>query len=488
MHRIILSILVPFAIINTQAQTAEPKSQFSVALVQGVNRSNIDKTAGTKLHFEPSFASNHSLQFRYRYRFNPKWYAELGLGAGIQGFNEKNPLYNDYSLWSYQVFAQSRTEFQAAYTLFSKGNKSINLPFGFGWNRLGSVLSESSSSGPTGNTKLRTETNSKIKPYVLLGGEYQVQTKRKDYVSLQLFYQYGFQNAISGNYVSWGNDISSSGNVHQTSRGVYFGMAYTFSQIQRKERIAELKQSGELNDREARKSRKKEKRYIDPKSTYLSLGIGWASAQNTVKTKNTPFKNGGFASMQPRIALEKGIQNGFFWEAEYNFFEFWNVISSKNEIGTMGSNAFFGHFIQGGFGYRIQNKQTLFQFFNVHAGLGLGTHFAPDSYLSNQTVTISDTNNIVKAQITDSSYIVGKLMPIGYLGISKDIRLTEKLTLSLQFKQQLGINAALRSDKTYISATNPTPISGYSVLNGTARSFQIGLKYLIRPKELSKLE
>lgn len=457
------------------AQTIEPKSQFSLALVQGVNRSQINPIFGDGEHFGPALSANHSLQFRYRYRFDARWYAEVGLGGGVQGVQWKNPLTQGFSFWNYTLVGQSRTEFIGGYSFLQKGNKSLSANLGAGWTRIGSFEGVASASGDEGNTIARITANNRIKPYVLAGVNYQFTTKRQDQFGLQLFYQHGFQPSFEGNYESWINGNASSGFIRQTNSGVYLGLSYTFTRKKRQEQLQQLKNSGS-SLREARRALKREKRFIDPRSSFVYAGIGSATSIGQVKTSGTPFRNGGFAQIQPRIAFEQGIRNGFFWEAEYNSFMFSVISAIKNDGFYSGSTAFMGHFLQGGLGYRVQNKKTLFQFFNIHAGVGLGVHFASKSGLSWGTTTISNGENQVLYELTDSSYVTGRLMPIAYLAISKDIRLTEKLAISLQFKQQVGINAVYRSDKTYTEPNQPT-ISGYSVLNGTARSIQLGFKY-----------
>lgn len=468
--------------LQVQAQLPEPKSQFSIGLLNGVNRSSIEETSINGYHFSPAIAFDHSLQFRYRYWFHPRWYAELGLGAGFQGFRQKNPLNATMIFWDYAWIGQTRTEFQAAFNLFSNGNKSLNLPFGAGWNRSDALTRSSSTYSPEGNSTSQFTTNHKIKPYILFGLEFQVRNKRQDALSFQVFYQQGFQSILQGTYSTWINGESAFGAMQQRNTGVYLGLAYTFTRARKVDRINELKTTGSLSNREARQLHKKEKRYIDPKSTFVSIGVGVANAQNTVKTNNSRFQNSGFGSFQSRIAFEKGIKNSFFWEAEYNNFEFWHVTELKDVVGKVGSNAFYGHFLQAGFGYRVQSKKTNLQFFNLHAGIGLGARFTPNNYSSSSSSINFDGNSNVTHVISDTSYLVGRFMPIAYIGISKDIRITEKLALTLQFKQQLGMNAVSRTDQTYQSSVMPIPETSYTVLNGTARSLQFGLKYLIRPK------
>lgn len=459
------------------------KSQFSIALLQGFNRSKVEKLNGNS-HYKESINLAHGLQFRYRYCFTPKWNISAGVGFGLQNYKSTPPIYGEYYLgsgfhsFSYDIY--SRIDLFASYQIYSWKNKSIHLLFGGGWNRFGTSSSSYGFSTPEASADLNVTQDNHRKAFASLGAAYVIRTKRKDEISFDLNYQYGFKSYMNGSYVINENGVGMSwGSIENYLRGLQLGVNYTFTRIQKKERIQRIQATG-VSSKTARKQGRMERRSVDPKSMFVSLGGGIAVARNQIKGKNSPFQNGGFPAIQPRIAFEKGIKNNFFVEADYHYFEFWEVTKEKKAASAMGSNAFYGHFLNVGGGYLIQNKNNNFQFVKLHAGIGIGGNFMSKGGSSYGTslYTFSDSTFL---SVSDSSYLKSRLMPIVYLGVSKDFRITDRFGLSLLFRQQIGFNTSYQTDRIYSTSENPTPKSISSVLNGTGFFFQLGLRYRISP-------
>ncbi len=70
-------------------------------------------------------------------------------------------------------------------------------------------------------------------------------------------------------------------------------------------------------------------------------------------------------------------------------------------------------------------------------------------------------------------------MPVVYTGVSKDIRITEKLLLSLAYRYQFGFNAVYQTNyEVIINDAQPKSVVGK--MDGTASLVSLGLKYRIK--------
>jgi hypothetical protein len=355
------------------------KSQFSIALLNGIGHTRYQQTFGNLSNLD-RLNSTHVLMFKYRYRFSEKLYAEAGFGFGTHIENLKTPLFEDegFDFWNYEAFFHSRIEFNGAYEILKHKNKQLYGKLGVGWNRFAAYSLGSGSGFLENSYQVSYEVPGERLPFISLGLDYSVPTKRKDELSFYLGYQLGFSSFYRGNYqLIQNSNITAQGALSSNLKSIQFGIGYSFTRIKRKENIEQKLAENNGDLKSAKKKERFEKRAIDPKSQYVSAAIGIGVNQTRFKPNRDPFYGPGTGSVQYRLSYERGWKNNIFLEADVYGFLFWQSEFIKLDFGSTGSlgNAFFGSFLSAGAQYKIQNKKTNFQFFNVHGGLGLGFHF-----------------------------------------------------------------------------------------------------------------
>jgi hypothetical protein len=313
-----------------------------------------------------------------------------------------------------------------------------------------------------------------------LGLEYARINKKQNEFSFRVFYQHGFQSFHKGEFTHNDNQVFSTGILSSPLRGLNFSFNYTFTRAQRMQRMVELSESLSVNRKVAKKEFKKEKRFIDPSSRFLTFGAGLAFSGTHFKNADPVFSRQKFGSVALNLSYEHGWKNNLFFEGRYNRIAFSSAQSIRTDIGEIGmwSTGFTGHFLSAGMGYRIQNPQTNFQFFNVHAGLGIGFTLQDKGSMGYGSGGISSGD--YNFDYTYASELTGKVMPVLYLGISKDIRITNRLALNLAYNRQLGLTSVYQTTFNYSSTTVPALKTAQGKIRGTANSFQVGLKYRIK--------
>lgn len=486
----IIALLLVFVTFTTKTFAQEeislirPKSFFSVGLLNNLSQTHYDTDLGT-IDQSKRFALGQLLQFKYRYNFNPKFYAEASWGFGTQVENRTSVVRpsEGFKFYNYNVFWHSRIEMSCAYILAQHGKNRLNAKLGLGWNKFASWYLESSSVDWQGDKYHMTMiTREKRLPFATLGLEYCVPTKRFDEVSFYLGYQQGFISYVRGdfNYIQGGSE-AIRGSIHNSLSALQIGITYSFTRIKKVQHIEAISRAQNIERRSAKKINRTERRIIDPKSQFISAGFGFGIGNNKFRPKNSPLKSPTFPSFMTRFAYEWGYKNNLFFDVDYFGFQFWQgekIFIPYVGNSTFASDAFYGHFLNFGAQYKIQNRRTNFQFFNIHAGVGLGAHFLPKDDFSGGSG--SGIVGDYSYEHEHTSEVRGNLMPIIYGGISKDIRISEKLLLNFTYRHQLGFVNVYNSEYTFLDSNDSQPRTINSKINGSAFFLQMGFKYRLR--------
>lgn len=484
-----LCIVASWSFGQSDKHEKDVEHYFSFGYHTGWNSINFTPTVGN-LELQNTIGRNRALRGAYRLNLNDIGYAEFGAGFGFQTERARIPVagFEDFGrgIESTGHFVFTRLDVSLAYQLYAKNKHAVHVLGGAGFNLFAPVGSGFGYQNQSDDEYfyLRYDVNAQLTPFINFGASYQFETKRQDLLGIKLYYNYGWKQYFQGSYSLERNDEFSEGSVESLLQGIHLGLAYTFTRNKKQGLMDSYQSENGLDRKTARKQHKFEKRAIDPESRFVSLGIGGGVTINKFNPRNDPFYNPGFLAFLGRISYEQGWKNNLFFEADYHGFyltEAAAVSSSQGEISftsAWGGDVLIGHFLSGGLNYKIQRKKTNFQFFTVHAGVGLGAQFYPKGdFGGGSGGTTVDNQDLYS--YTSSSEVTGNLMPIIYTGISKDIRITQKLLFSLAYRYQFGFNTVYRTD--YLVSVNSAPATNVvGRIDGTAALFTFGLKYRIK--------
>lgn len=222
------------------------------------------------------------------------------------------------------------------------------------------------------------------------------------------------------------------------------------------------------------------KRYIHPKRKSISIYSGLGLMQTSIKTSNPYYKNAFDASFIPEISFEQGIKSNFYFETSLNFNEMQRktVFINNDQKASSSIGGFSILMLSTGVNYKVQLPKSHLQLFNLHAGIGLGAR------TSNQFPKVFEKQ--FNTQIVNQTFIhsvSGKVIPVLYLGLSKDIRLNEHWSLNLQYKKQFGLNTIVQTDIYYQLPNSSETMYAKGILNGTGHLFRLGLTYHLPQKD-----
>jgi hypothetical protein len=294
-------------------------------------------------------------------------------------------------------------------------------------------------------------------------------------------FEYSFKNAYSGTYSIY--DGSSKGECF--NRGNYFNLAlaYTMTGNKRLSRLNQLKLENNLDKKSAKRLIKKENRFIDSKSTFISFAGGLGIGMNLIESDpGATLMKSGFASFLPRISIEKGLKNNFYGEIGFHSQTFWDVSKfNVYEYGSSGGNAFYAYQLSVGGLYRWTLKNN-YNVLNFHSGFSIGYHNARNlenglsSWGSGGVSSGTIGNEVFHIEYNSQSRIKSNILASCYLGVSKDFRIVNNFYFTMNYRQQFGLIKASEATYNYSGLNVPTTQGARMKINGTSRDFQLGFK------------
>lgn len=250
----------------------------------------------------------------------------------------------------------------------------------------------------------------------------------------------------------------------------------------------------------AKKNERIQKRYIHPKSKYISVSAGWNFASTYTNDPNNFLKQGlvmGNNSYFPSVIYEHGIKNNFFGEVGYDYTKLGIRMSRDMGNGKAWSRYWryhpkhSNHNLKIGGGYRVIGKNN-FHFLNVHGGFFFSFSNKSNEHIYpivNQTATYSisepSTNLNYQIEHTLESYSRFSFGP--YIGISKEIRLSEDVRFFVKYIHRFGLNSHFSGTYVFSDNLNFDQDATYNVRGGGA-FISGGLKILLFKKKLNNNE
>lgn len=202
------------------------------------------------------------------------------------------------------------------------------------------------------------------------------------------------------------------------------------------------------NNKSQIKQERVEKRFIHPESKYLSISAGWGFTSTHIKDPNN-FLNQGMIMQNntfiPNLIYEHGFKNYFF--VEFGYYYIGQGISVERMADGVGQSFYSGiygsHDFHGGIGYRVIIRNN-YHLFNLHAGafIGLASKRLVDLPI---TTIYNRIDPITNLSYTNTTNITG-FHPLSYgpyLGISKEIRLSQDVRFFVKYFQRFGMNTIM---------------------------------------------
>jgi hypothetical protein len=436
---------------STVAQTS--KHLFTYGLTVGANRPQTEILFGDQKFAEPILPAT-GFNFQYTRMVHPKVPLNFTAGFGLMGVKLSAPANGAFMgdrmspfSWGTFTLTNLRLEVGSGYELFQKNRSTYSVLGGIGIRKMSNGSYGSMTSEPQGELyRVEFETSKPSVPFVSLGAQWAYQLKNTHLLSVKLSYDHAFKNIYDGTYMLYNQ--TSNGTYNNQGRFLNVQIGYTLNGQNKMERLALLQQEQQLDRKAAKKLYRKEKRYIDPHSTFLRTSGGvYLSRTCITNDPNNVMKSGSVPDFMPQLAFEKGIGNNIYLEAsissgrvwfteKYTAMPFSSMATSTSNHLQLGLGAMYR--------WTLPSNYTIL---NFHAGLSTGLLFDKvGNVWSSSSQWGGEMNNTPFEFSTQvSSTVVSKYMGAVYLGASKDFRLANRVYLNLGYRHYFGFNTIISS-------------------------------------------
>lgn len=481
--RVTLSFFVFLLFESAVAQTS--KNFFTYGLTVGANRPQTAILSGDQ-KFPEQILPSAGLNFLYTRMVHPKVPLNFTAGFGLMGVKLSAPangafIGDQLSPFSWGTFTLTnlRLEVGSGYEFFQKNRSTYSILGGIGIRKMSNGSYGSTSYEPQGLLyRVEFETSKPSVPFVSLGAQWAHQLKNTNLLSVKLSYDHSFKNIYDGTYTLYNQ--TSSGTYYNQGRFLNLQIGYTLNGQNKAARLALLQQEQQLDRKAAKKAYRKEKRYIDPHSTFLRTSGGiYLSRTHITDDPNNVMKSGSIESFMPQIAYEKGLGNNLYMEASLFLGRVWNTEKyNAMPYSSMGSS--MSSSLQLGFGamYRwtLPSNYTIL---NFHAGLTSGLFFDKvGNSWSSTGESGGEINNIPFQFYTQvSGTVVSKYVGAVYLGASKDFRLANRVYLNLGYRRYFGFNTLINSTIQHTDLLTQQSSVIQAKVKGGGSDIVLGLKF-----------
>ena len=488
----LLAIFVCFLLLisnSVQAQLGVKNinpNQIEVSLYNGVGINKVKSLSGPDKP-ENSIGLNHDLNVCYNRLITNDLSMSIGWGFGFQAFTfklkEKTEFYGTENLYYWQ-----NAEYNIYHKLVARGiynlqvNSNTNLRFTLGggiYQYLPTGLGVCSSNiNDIYEYDLHISYYNNVIPVAVIGLNYIFTLDNKNELGLGFNINHSFKNIYDGSYELYDN--TSDGELFNTGSSVGINVSYIFTGNDTYHKT-KLRSESMSDEKAARKEVNKEKRFLSPEATFVSIYGGLGSGITKNSGLEFYLKNAGVPEFYAGVNYEHGLKNNFYFSGGYKFLQYYHSVGVISLGMSSGGSLFTSHEFDLGAGYRVISNRN-YKLLNINLGIVSGFSNGDIGEISNSGMSVSHIGECSECfyKVTSTGEIVSKLIFGAYFGVSKDFRLTDFFYLSLNYRYQHGFNPVFEGDVICESSDFEGIKTATQIVDGTAHLFNLGLKFRFR--------
>lgn len=478
----VLSFIVftPFLNFAQSDSTVFAGNHLSVMLSNAINQTTVASASGNEV---PNFSASHMPMLNLGYTFNFK----SNFGAtleGAVGVHTKRFSYTTVPGHTYEtpvaslaVFGEARTFKVSRVPLAILAGGGVTF---YGRENFSSTFVNTTYSGGNSSSVyslVKGEYNG-ARPFVSVGLKVSQILRNQDLLFFSFRYNAAFGSIASGTYSL--ENASSEGGFECQGSNLHFGLGYAFTRAKKRAEIQERWEETDATKREAKKDLRKEKRYFDPKSSFVELSGGRFLTQTREVGGQDFFQTMNTESLAAQLSFEKGIKNYFYWKASLTQASYLMQARVHGAKGAGVQKLFNATGINLGFGKRLM-LQNNYNILNVEAGIGLNAHFKAKGFQQESGSYAQDANNDTLFSYHYNLHLNQSLFPTVFLGASKDFQIGKAFYVSLAYRFNLGFTQPASMNVAFSDATHDNTLTIVEV-NGTSHTISLGFKYRLPQK------
>ncbi len=467
--------LIIISIAISQLLTAQSGNTFTVGMSSGLGMSK-NTTLGENKQLDNLSNIHTALNFSYGIKLPKNLSCDLNFSLdNISYF----PYPIDIGRWTTGQYLSSNLGAGLRYKNPIKTNFfSLGLSGGFKLMRNG----QSSYQAYTGSylSKTNYQFEGTANPFMRLQFGYEFPLKNKNLIGIDLSFNGSFRPIYSMEFNYTDSGPSSHGTYTYSGNSIHLGVHYTWTKNKKNADIETfLKDS--VNRKEAKKIVTINNRFQSSKAVLIQLHQGGFMNQSKIRNiSDNVFKNASAPSSSTRLNATIGWKNNWSFQPGVSIDSYFLWLR-KNFSGLSGSSLFNLFTVDLGMQRRMLSfPKTNRYLCNVNGGISF-------SYLSGSgggggSVTSFDYNtNQVILSYNYSYQYNNKIFPLAYIGVSKDLRLSNHILFTIAYRHQFGLSKGMLIPFNYTAENQATVFTQIRV-NGNADCLSFGLTYRFNNK------
>ena len=430
------------------------RNYFSIELGTGLNKSKMVPVVGLD-HLTSKISTISQMKFKYQFNFQNKYGIILNAGFGKLNLKVGDNFKNDFDYFT--GFGQRLNNPFAKFSWGFNYHKLMGDQFIFKTS-VGSGFSIFSSAISSGlytfadPSILRVVTtyysgNSSPKTFLFFDIGVDKILKNKDLIGLNLSYEHYFKSSLVGNYSiqKFPENNMSNGNFSNSLNNLSLSVNYTFTQYKKDDLKVSMANEDGISKRKAQKVYKKNKRFVDPNSIFISAGYGLFLNKNSVSDAagHLPSTYGTGSSLG-YMMVEIGLTKNYFFEIGLESSDYFSSTKLFNNS-IFSTSAFTATKWNIGISKRLTNPISNRNYLNIHTGFSISVQpYTGDKDYGEIGGGYSQTSEYYKLE--HASKFKSYVFPTVYLAIEKDFQITKNVYTCLKYKYDQGFVSVLSTD------------------------------------------
>lgn len=324
----------------------------------------------------------------------------------------------------------------------------------------------------------------KVNPFVKLQLSYEFPLKNKDLLGIDLSYKQSFHPIYSMEYQYSDFFNSSNGTYTYSGNSVHLGLHYTWTKNKKNAEIATFMLDS-IDRKAAKKIMATKNRFQSSKAVLIQLHQGGFMNQSKIMNNTDKvFKNASIPSSSIRLNASIGWKNNWSFQPGISVDSYWLWLQNqKYGTGYSGSNLFNLFTVDLGIKRRMLSFPKSNRYLcNLNGGISFSYLNGSGSGSGSSTSYDPNTNQVILSYNYSYQYN-NKLFPLAYVGVSKDLRLSNHFLFTIAYRHQFGLSRGLIIPFNYTDSNHATVFTEIRV-NGNADCISFGLTYRFNNKKI----
>jgi hypothetical protein len=471
--------LIIISIAISQLLSAQNGNTFTVGMSSGIGKTKNTSFSGDK-PLDNLSNIHTALNFSYGIKIQKNLSCDLNFGIENMSYF---PYPNYIGRWNTGSNLSSELGAGLRYKIPIKNNAlSIGL---YGGARL-TGLSNSSyqTSMEFSYSKTTYNFDQKVNPFVKLQLSYEFPLKNKDLLGIDLSYKGSFYPIYYMEQTGYDFNSTSNGTYKYSGNSVHLGIHYTWTKNKKNAEIASFMMDS-IDRKAAKKIMSTINRFQSSKAVLIQLHQG--GFMNQSKIMNNPdkvFKNATAPSSSIRLNASIGWKNNWSFQPGISLDSYWLWFhDQKYGGGFSGSNLFNLFTVDLGMKRRMLSFPKSNRYLcNVNGGLSFSYLNGSGGGSGSSSTYDPNTNQVILSYNYSYQYN-NKLFPLAYVGVSKDLRLSNHFLFTIAYRHQFGLSKGMIIPFNYTTANQAT-VSSQIRVNGNADCLSFGFTYRFNNKKI----